>query len=207
MLHGHLDVVTIHLKVVDGGIHIFHLDIVRVECRSRLVGLFACLRIASLAVVHPYFVGLDLPRLIIGFFRLVFGHGMIFAILLGILFTRVLVIDVGLINIEFSHVYSLIACIHFHVLGFGMAHLGIKFIDSGLHVHFEVNIIGCDFVGLDFPGLTGLLVGIWLLLLRLITHLGFATLERRIIDVDLVVVQVDAGCIDVGIVHIHIQIH
>ena len=101
VLHGHFHVFAVILKVIDGGIHVFYLDIVRIERRARFIGFLARLAIFALAIVQAHLVGLDLPGLIILVISLlILGHGMIFAILLGVFLARVLIVHVGLVNIQ-----------------------------------------------------------------------------------------------------------
>ena len=87
-----------------------------------------------------------------------------------------------------------------------MFHLCVKVIDSGFHVHLEVHIVGSDLVSIDFPRLTGFLIGISLFLLGLIAHLGFSALEGGIAHIHLIVVQVHRGLVDVGFIKIHVKV-
>ena len=207
VLDGHLQVVTVHLKVVNLGIHILHLDVVGVQGGAGLVGLFAGLAILALAVLEAHLAGIDLPGfVVVGLLAVVLGHRMVLAILLGILFAGMLVIHISLIDIQFAHVNSLFAGIDLDILRLGMAHLGIEFVDGGLHVHLEVQVVGSDLVGVDFPGFAGFLVFLFLLL-GLVAHLSLAALERGIAHIDLVVIQVHFGPIDFGIIHIDVKVH
>ena len=61
----HLHVLAVILKVIDGGIEVLHLNIVRVKRRTRLVGFLACLSITALTVVDTHLVSLYFPRLVI----------------------------------------------------------------------------------------------------------------------------------------------
>ena len=208
VLDGNLEVFAVILEVVDIGIDILDLDVIRIECGARLIGFFAGLGVFALAVFHAHLARVDLPGLVIFlFFRSFLGHGMVLAVLLGILLAGVLIIHVGFFDVKFTHIDGLIAGIDLDVLGFGMAHLGIEFIDGGFHVHLEIHIVGRDLIGIDFPGLAGLLVRVGLFLLGLIAHLGLATLEGSIAHIDLVVIQIDLGLIDFSIINIHIQVH
>ena len=172
------EVVAIILKIVDGGIHVLDFDMVRIQRGAGFVGFLPCLGVFALAVRQAHLVGLNFPWFVVTLVLVgILGHGMVLAVLLGVLLAGILVIHVGLVHIEAAHVNGLFTGIDFDILGFGMTHLGIKFIDSGLHIHLEVHIIGSDFIGIDFPGLARLLVGLRFLLLGLIAHLGLTTLE------------------------------
>ena len=132
---------------------------------------------------------------------------MVLGVFLGILFAGMLIFHISLFDIQLAHVNRLFSRVNLHVLGFGMTHLGIKIIHSGLHIHLEVHIVGGDFVGIDFPGLARLLVGVRFLLLGLIAHFGLTALEGSITHIHLVLVQVNLGPVDIGVFHVHIQIH
>ena len=208
VLDGHLHVLAIILKVLDLGIHILDLDVIRIKRGSRLVGLLARLGILSLAVFYLYLAGLDFPWLVIALvFTRILGHGMVLGVFLGILFAGMLIFHISLFDIQLAHVNRLFSRVNLHVLGFGMTHLGIKIIHSGLHIHLEVHIVGGDFVGIDLPGLARLLVGVRFLLLGLIAHFGLTALEGSIAHIHLVLVQVNLGPVDIGVFHVHIQIH
>ena len=118
-----------------------------------------------------------------------------------------LIVHVGLFHIQAAHIHRLFACIDFHILSLGMAHLGIEVIYRGLHVHLEVHIVGSDLVGIDLPRLARFLVRVRFLLLGFVAHLGLAALECGIAHIHLVVVQVNLGLVDVGIVQVHVKVH
>ena len=178
VLDGHLEVVAIILKIVDGGIHVLDFDMVRIQRGAGFVGFLPCLGVFALAVRQAHLVGLDFPGFVVTLVLIgILGRRVVLAVLLGVLLAGILVVHVSLVHIEAAHVNGLFAGIDFDILGLGMAHLGIKFIDSGLHIHLKVHIVGCDFLGIDFPGFAGLLIGLRFLLLGLRAHLGFTTLE------------------------------
>ena len=206
MLDRHIHVLSVILEVVHLGIDIVNLNVVGIQRGAWFVGLVACLTVFPLAVRDFHLAGLHLPGFVVvlvlfGFF----GHGVVLAVLLGILLTGILVIHISLIHIEFAHIDGLLTRIHFHVLGLGMAHLGVKFIDGGFHVHLEVHIVGGNLLGIDPPWLTGFVLGF--LFLGLITHFGLAALERGIAHVHLVVVQVNAGSVNFCVIEVDIQVH
>ena len=118
-----------------------------------------------------------------------------------------LVVDIGLIDIEFIDIDSLVAGIDLHILSIGMTHLSIQLIEGGLHVHLEVHVIGRYLVGIDSPWLAGFLLRLGFLFLGLIAHLGLAALERGVAHIHLVVVQVNLGFVDFGIIQVHVQVH
>ena len=211
VLDGHLEVLAVILQVVDVGIEILHLDIVGIQCGAGLVGFLAGLPIFSLAVLDTHLARLDLPGLVIavgaGCGWCIVYRWMGFFILLGILFAGVFILHVGLVDIEFAHINGLFSGIDYHILGLGMAHLGIKVIDGGLHVHLKVQIVGSDFVGIDFPGFARLLVWFGFLLLRFVAHLGFSALERRVTHIHLVVIQVHRRLVNLGLIHVHVKVH
>ena len=101
MLHGHFHVLTVILKVIDGGIHVFYLDVARIKRRAGFIGLLTRLGILALTVVQAHFVGLNLPGFIILVVSLlILGHGMILAILLGIFLAGIFIFHISLVNIQ-----------------------------------------------------------------------------------------------------------
>ena len=208
MLHRNIEVLSIIFKVIDIGVDVFYLDVVRVQRSAGLVRFFASLGVFALAVFHTHFAGLNFPGFVVAlFFRGFLGHGMVLTVLLGILLARVFIFDVGLIDIEFSHIDSLLAGIDFHVTGLGMTHFGIEVIDGRLHVHLEVHVIGSHLVGFDLPRFARLFVGCWFLFLGLIAHLGFTALECSVAHVHPIVIQIHRCPVDLSIIDIHIEIH
>ena len=208
MLDGHLKVVTVHLKVLDFGVHVLHLDIVRIQRGTGFVGFFARLGVTALAVLDAHFAGLDFPWLVVAIgLGSILGHGMVLAVLLGILLAGMLIVHVGLFHVQAAHIHRLFSCIDFHILSLGMAYLGIEVIYRRLHIHLEVHIVGSDLVGIDLPRLARFLVRFRFLFLGFIAHFGLAALECGIAHIHLVVVQVNRSLIDIGIVQIHVKVH
>ena len=87
-----------------------------------------------------------------------------------------------------------------------MFDFGIQFVDGGLHVHLVVHIVGSDLVGIDLPGLAGLLVRIGLLFLGLIAEFSLTALQCCIIDINLVIVQVHLSIVNLSFVKVDIQV-